>query len=84
MEPDPTEEILAIRRELAAQFGNDIHRIAEETRWPLVIAAAGWMWTSEVSRARRNRKSGRPRRGLTPKRPDDIARLGGMCVARAT
>jgi hypothetical protein len=30
--PSPTEEIRAIRRELAARFGNDIHRIAEETR----------------------------------------------------
>jgi hypothetical protein len=30
--PTPTEEIRAIRRELAARFGNDIHRIAEETR----------------------------------------------------
>ncbi len=32
MVPTPTEEIRAIRRELAARFGNDIHRIAEETR----------------------------------------------------
>jgi hypothetical protein len=30
--PSPTEEIRAIRRELAARFGNDLHRIAEETR----------------------------------------------------
>lgn len=28
----PTEEIRAIRRELAERSGNDIHRIAEETR----------------------------------------------------
>lgn len=32
MVPTPTEEVRAIRRELAARAGNDIHRIAEETR----------------------------------------------------
>jgi hypothetical protein len=32
MIPTPTEEIRAIRRELAARFDNDVHRIAEETR----------------------------------------------------
>ena len=32
MIPTPTEEIRTIRRELAAQLDNDIHRIAEETR----------------------------------------------------
>lgn len=30
--PTPTEEIRAIRRELAARFDNDVHRIADETR----------------------------------------------------
>jgi hypothetical protein len=30
--PDPTEEIRQIKRQLAAQFDNDLHRIAEETR----------------------------------------------------
>jgi len=29
---DPNDEILAIKRRLAAQFDNDLHRIAEETR----------------------------------------------------
>ena len=32
MIPDPTDEIREIRRKLAARFGNDLHRIAEETR----------------------------------------------------
>lgn len=32
MIPTPTEEIRAIRNELAAKFDHDIHRIAEETR----------------------------------------------------
>ena len=32
MIPDPTDEIREIRRKLAAEFGNDLHRIAEETR----------------------------------------------------
>ncbi len=32
MMPTPTDEIRAARRELAARLGNDIHRIAEETR----------------------------------------------------
>ena len=32
MIPTPTDEIVAARRELAARLGNDIHRIAEETR----------------------------------------------------
>jgi hypothetical protein len=32
MIPDPTEEILEIKRRLSAQFDNDVHRIAEETR----------------------------------------------------
>ena len=32
MIPTPTEEIRAIRNELAANFDNDIHRIAEDTR----------------------------------------------------
>ena len=32
MIPDPTEEIREIKRRLSAQFDNDIHRIAEETR----------------------------------------------------
>jgi hypothetical protein len=30
--PTPTEEIRKIRRELAAMFDNDVHRIGEETR----------------------------------------------------
>lgn len=30
--PDPTEEIRQIKQHLAAQFDNDLHRIAEETR----------------------------------------------------
>jgi hypothetical protein len=30
--PDPTEEIRQIKRQLAAQFDFDLHRIAEETR----------------------------------------------------
>ena len=29
---DPTDEIRAIRQKLAAACGNDLHRIAEETR----------------------------------------------------
>ena len=32
MTPTPTDEVRAIRRELAARSGNDVHRIAEETR----------------------------------------------------
>jgi len=32
MTPDPTEEIREIKRQLSAQFDNDLHRIAEETR----------------------------------------------------
>ena len=32
MIPDPTDEIRAIRRKLAAACDNDLHRIAEETR----------------------------------------------------
>jgi hypothetical protein len=32
MIPTPTDEIRAARRELAARFGNDLHRIAQETR----------------------------------------------------
>jgi hypothetical protein len=32
MLPTPTDEIRAVRRELAAGLDNDIHRIAEETR----------------------------------------------------
>ena len=32
MIPDPNEEILAIKRRLAAKFGNDLHRIAEDIR----------------------------------------------------
>jgi hypothetical protein len=32
MIPTPTDEIRAARRELAARLGNDVHRIAEETR----------------------------------------------------
>lgn len=32
MIPDPNDEILVIKRHLAAQFDNDLHRIAEETR----------------------------------------------------
>jgi hypothetical protein len=32
MIPDPTEVIREIRRKLSAEFGNDLHRIAEETR----------------------------------------------------
>lgn len=30
--PDPNDEILAIKRQLAARFGNDLHRIAEDVR----------------------------------------------------
>ncbi|MEQ8847554.1 hypothetical protein [Botrimarina sp.] len=29
---DPTEEIRAIKRKLAAEFGFDVHRIAEDIR----------------------------------------------------
>ena len=32
MIPDPAEEIREIKRKLSAQFDNDLHRIAEETR----------------------------------------------------
>ena len=32
MIPDPTEEMREIKRRLSAQFDNDVHRIAEETR----------------------------------------------------
>jgi hypothetical protein len=32
MLPTPTDEIRAVRRELAAALDNDIHRIPEETR----------------------------------------------------
>ncbi|HEY2414913.1 MAG TPA: hypothetical protein VGI40_21895 [Pirellulaceae bacterium] len=32
MIPTPTDEISAIKQELAAQFGNDVHRIAEDIR----------------------------------------------------
>ena len=32
MIPTPADEIRAIRRELAARFDNDVHRIAEDTR----------------------------------------------------
>jgi hypothetical protein len=32
MIPDPNDEILAIKRRLAAKFDNDIHRIAEDIR----------------------------------------------------
>ena len=32
MVPTPTDEVRAIRCELAARSGDDIHRIAEETR----------------------------------------------------
>lgn len=32
MIPDPNDEILAIKRRLAAQFDNDVHRIAEDIR----------------------------------------------------
>jgi hypothetical protein len=32
MIPDPNEEIREIKRKLSAQFDNDVHRIAEETR----------------------------------------------------
>jgi hypothetical protein len=32
MIPDPNDEILAIKRRLAAKFDNDLHRIAEDTR----------------------------------------------------
>ena len=32
MIPDPTDEIRAIKRKLAAECGNDIHRIMEESR----------------------------------------------------
>ncbi len=32
MIPDPTDEIRAIKHELAAECGNDIHRIVEEAR----------------------------------------------------
>jgi hypothetical protein len=30
--PHPNDEILAIKRQLAAQCGNDLHRIAEDIR----------------------------------------------------
>jgi len=32
MIPDPNDEILAIKRRLAAKFDNDLHKIAEDTR----------------------------------------------------
>ena len=32
MTPDPNDEILAIKRRLAAKFDNDIHRIAADVR----------------------------------------------------
>lgn len=32
MIPDPNEEILAIKRRLAARFNNDVHRIAADVR----------------------------------------------------
>jgi hypothetical protein len=32
MIPDPNDEILAIKRRLAAQFDNDLHRIATDVR----------------------------------------------------
>lgn len=32
MIPDPNDEILAIKRRLAAKFDNDLHRIAEDVR----------------------------------------------------
>ncbi len=32
MIPDPTDEIREIKRKLSAEFGFDVHRIAEETR----------------------------------------------------
>lgn len=32
MIPDPNDEILSIKRRLAAQFGNDVHRIAADIR----------------------------------------------------
>lgn len=32
MNPDPNDEILAIKRRLAAKFDNDLHRIAEDIR----------------------------------------------------
>jgi hypothetical protein len=32
MTPDPNDEILAIKRHLAAKFDNDIHRIAADVR----------------------------------------------------
>jgi hypothetical protein len=32
MIPDPNDEILAIKRRLAAEFDNDIHRIAADIR----------------------------------------------------
>lgn len=32
MMPTPTDEIRKIRRELAANLGNDVHRIGAETR----------------------------------------------------
>lgn len=32
MIPDPTEEIRAVKRALAAKFDNDLHRIAEDIR----------------------------------------------------
>ncbi len=32
MIPNPTDEIRAIKRKLAAACGNDIHRIAEDAR----------------------------------------------------
>ena len=32
MIPDPNDEILAIKRRLAALFDNDVHRIAQDVR----------------------------------------------------
>ena len=32
MIPDPNDEILAIKRRLAAEFDNDVHRIAADVR----------------------------------------------------
>ena len=39
---DPLEEIYAIRRELSARYGHDVHRLAEAAReWKRRVEAEG-------------------------------------------
>ena len=56
MIPNPTDEIKAIRRKLAAKFDNDVHRIAEDLR--LREMASGRTYVSLPSREpARNQKA---------------------------